>query len=582
MKMRGAGSGKSIFEWKKYFSCNANVCRQRGPAVPPCRIRQSQKLSTFCCYLDVRKAYDTVWRELLWKKLRGHNIKGPFLQSIINLYDGTTSSAKTFNSTTSWFPISVGVRQGDVLSPFLYAIFINPIIEKINALGLGVLIGNIRVSLLLYADDIVLIAESTEDLPLMINAAETFGQENAFIFNAKKTKAQLFFPRPRQTCKVSIYGECIENVTEFRYLGIIFKSNLSWKDAKHDLLQRSFKALRRCIPLDRDLDFLSVTSWELIYKAKVRSVVEYCASVIGTDIWPPAESLQIEAARRILLLVGTKTANDVILGDLGWMSLRARRDELHLRYWCRAVHMPDHRLVRQIYLASRYLLLSRGPTLKKTWVASTWKLLLRHGVNSMWDDSSLASSSSCAQAVLKTDADAWRSRIRSKSKLQWYFVHKQDMHREPFLDLVKNPLQRRLLLRLRASNYMIRVEYGRIDRIAPNDRTCLLCCCGDVETESHFVTRCAAFSDLRQAFQSADPSFSFRSPKSLPMMLCVPAAYESAWLLINGCESRESFLRRQFIRAGSFLMELDRQRNRFRFMEAPFSMYCKKHCQDHV
>ena len=137
-------------------------------------------------------------------------------------------------------------------------------------------------------------------------------------------------------------------------------------------------------------------------------------------------------------------------------------------------------------------------------------------------------------------------------------------------------MQRRLLVRLRASNYMMRIEYGRIDHIPSNDRICLLCCSGEVETEAHFVTRCAAFAELRHAFQSSDTAFSFRSPKALPMILCVAGAYDAAWQSVGGRESREAFLKRNFLRAGTYLVELDRHRNFFRFMEAPFSAYCKK------
>ena len=65
---------------------------------------------------------------------------------------------------TEWFKVMNGLKQGCMLSPLLFNLFINNLVETINSLGLGVDIGQEKVSVLLYADDLVLVAETEADL----------------------------------------------------------------------------------------------------------------------------------------------------------------------------------------------------------------------------------------------------------------------------------------------------------------------------------------------------------------------------------------------------------------------------------
>ena len=494
----------------------------------------------------------------------------------MHLYDGTTSRAKTYDSITDCFSITVGVRQGDVLSPFLYALFLDPVVKKVNALGLGVGVGlTSRLSMLLYADDMSLIARSETELQLMLTAVQEFAQENGFELNVGKTKSQVFFPRRGESCNLLLYGSPVECVQEFRYLGIIFKSNLCRKVSKTDLLHRALRALRRTIPPDPDLDFLSITSLELVYKAKVRSVVEYCMSIIGGDIWTTAEQLQVEAARRILRLLGTKTSNDAILGDLGWVSLRARRDELRLRFWCRLVGMEDDRLAKQVYLASRANL-QLFPQLR-CWVSITRNILAHYQLQHLWIHD-LPNRTECVETVFSAEENSWRARLQTKSKLQWYSHNKNKLAREPYMDLVKNGHHRRLLLRLRASNFMIRIEYGRIDGLPRPERMCLMCCNGAVEDEQHFLTECSAFGELRHTANL--PHVDFSDPQlAVSKLLCVPQSYRDDWQTnLQGSikTNREEFLRECFVSACTFLQELARQRETLRFLEKPYSPYCSK------
>ena len=127
-------------------------------------LNQRKKNNTYCCFIDLKKAFDRVWRNGLWKALWDEGIRGKMWRVLRSLYEKTRSCIKLNGKMTNTFNIEVGVRQGCVLSPLLFSIFINNLAKKLKQSNIGIKIGNVKIASLFYADDIVLIAENEEDL----------------------------------------------------------------------------------------------------------------------------------------------------------------------------------------------------------------------------------------------------------------------------------------------------------------------------------------------------------------------------------------------------------------------------------
>ena len=509
--------------------------------------------------------------------------------------------AKTHASMTDWFTITAGVRQGCVTAPLLYAIFINPLIKRVKALQVGILLdATTAVCILGYADDMSLLAGNTDDLQLLLNESATVSDELAFRFNVKKTKVQVFHASPGTPCKVTLYGDVIEQVQSFRYLGIPFQSNGKWNEAKADLLRRATTALRRVLPFNPDHDSLSVEIKELVYTAKSRSVIEYASAIIGHHIWPEAETLNIEAARRILRPNKT-LCNDVLLGDLGWPSILHRRDDLRLRYWCRIRSMKPDRLLRQVYDISLKDARAMGPNCRN-WVAMTRKVLIRNDGLHLMDgggpptdpdcsdpDSSDPDSSDpdcfdpdSSELVAKADQSRWLARLATKPKVEWYRVHKTTKTREPYLDLIASFQQRRHILQLRAGAYLLRIEYGRYDGLVRSERLCLLCCSMQVESEEHFLLDCPAFAEIRPKLQAGISSCRARAA-AVEKLLCVPGAFVDEIREVmekeaesGGGQSYEKHLKQRFRANSSVVHRLCEKRESFRKLEAAVSRFWQK------
>ena len=101
-----------------------------------------------------------------------HNITGKIYWAVRSIYNYNESCVKVNTLLSEWFKVSVGVTQGDNLSPSLFGIFVNDLAIEIKNMGLGVLCGTTKVSVLLYADDIALIAENEMDLQKMLTKLE--------------------------------------------------------------------------------------------------------------------------------------------------------------------------------------------------------------------------------------------------------------------------------------------------------------------------------------------------------------------------------------------------------------------------
>ena len=121
-----------------------------------------------------------------------NNIDGKLYKSIKSIYASSVSCIKINNQLTDWFDCTTGVKQGCNLSPTLFSVFANDLVQEINDIDLGVPTGDIKVSLLMYADDIVLIADSELKLQNMLNTLHDWCKRWRVLINSSKSKCVHF------------------------------------------------------------------------------------------------------------------------------------------------------------------------------------------------------------------------------------------------------------------------------------------------------------------------------------------------------------------------------------------------------
>ena len=147
---------------------------------------ENHKLSTYCAFIDFRKAYDCINRDLLWCKLEGIGMAGKLLGAVTSLHTSVSSCVRVNNLMTDWFDVSCGLRQGCCLSALPFNLFINDLALRIKALGKGVHVGDQHVSILLYVEDVVLMADNAQDLQSMLDLLNDWCLANKMSVNASK------------------------------------------------------------------------------------------------------------------------------------------------------------------------------------------------------------------------------------------------------------------------------------------------------------------------------------------------------------------------------------------------------------
>ena len=138
-------------------------------------------------FLDFKKAFDTVSRELLpFKKLNSLGILGKMLRVIRDLYTNNPARVQVQNFLYPEFIVNRGVLQCSKLGPVLFNIFINNLPKKLNDSSLGAQLGDLTISTPGFADDIVLVADCPHHLKLLLLKCQKCATQNKMAFNLKK------------------------------------------------------------------------------------------------------------------------------------------------------------------------------------------------------------------------------------------------------------------------------------------------------------------------------------------------------------------------------------------------------------
>ena len=183
----------------------------------------NQGKQLFCAFVDFTKAFDYIVRDNLWAKLIKLGIRGNILNIIKSMYNCAKSRVKYMNTLSEQYETVLGVRQGECLSPFLFAMFLNDIEDTFIAHGLkGVDIDMFKLFLILYADDIVIFAQDSSQLQKSLDVLCEYCSKWKLVVNTNKTKIMIFRKGGRLPNNLNFYynGNIIEIVNKFTYLNL--------------------------------------------------------------------------------------------------------------------------------------------------------------------------------------------------------------------------------------------------------------------------------------------------------------------------------------------------------------------------
>ena len=170
-------------------------------------------------FLDCTKAFDTISHYGIFLKLMERNVPLCFLGIMMYWYLNMQSRCRWGDSYSDYFHVPTGTKQGGVISPRIFTLYMDELIRRLRKRGIGCHMIDIFIACLMYADDMCLLAPSRGAMQEMLKICEEYCLEFCLSFNVKKSKSLIFSDKGIQIGPLLMYGEPIEYVPEWNYLG---------------------------------------------------------------------------------------------------------------------------------------------------------------------------------------------------------------------------------------------------------------------------------------------------------------------------------------------------------------------------
>ena len=244
--------------------------------------------------LDCSKAFDTCRFSTLFEKLIGTGLPPVIIRALMTMYQQQYAWVRWGQAVSSRFPISNGTRQGSMASPALWSVYLDLLIKELRQLGVGCHVAGMYMGVMVYADDVLLIAPTRSAMQVMLNQCQDYANRHNIMFSTDPvphksktkcifiigTKKNLVRPDPLTLC-----GRELPWVTTATHLGHeLHESGTMEHDAE----------VKRAAFISSSMDvretFRFASPVEVLTALKV-----YCTSFSGCMLW----DLGGEGARKV-------------------------------------------------------------------------------------------------------------------------------------------------------------------------------------------------------------------------------------------------------------------------------------------
>ena len=477
------------------------------------------KRKLYCCFVDFKKAFDLVPRQTLWDVLEQRGMKGKILTSLQTMYAADKACVLTNQGPTNLFDCSIGVKQGCPASPLLFGLYLDEleqILEQAPDID-APSFAEILLVILLFADDIALFSYSQSGLQRQLDILADFCAARGLTVNVKKTKAMVFEHRKGDTPALTYAGDAIEQVDEFKYLGMMMHGTKGLGPALQFLCKAAKRARfglhRRCHQLHIHDPVMKCKLFDTL----VKPILCYCCevwSVLGSKAdLDDLERVELGFLKGLLgVQMHTKTLH--VFAEFGRYPLRIAWQLQASKYLRRIEKMSPERVLKQASLAD-----CRLPS-KRSWHSRLDKQLQDFLVPTPEDDNPDLQSFSVQSA-----RSAFIAEIQSgnSSKALVYKGIKEGYKCEAYIQDSKNKHLRRIMAQFRTGSHWLHIETGRHAKTDVKNRTCPMCPqriinpglpaaqfdsfdsdeedANHIEDEHHMIFDCSGYSYARDLFK---------------------------------------------------------------------------------
>ena len=455
-------------------------------------------LDTSIAFVDMKKAFDMVDREKLWALLQKKGLGGSFLRVIKSMYDDNKVFVDINGERTRPINPERGIKQGCVLSPVLFALYLNDLGEELQKSKLGIKLRNNVISCLFFADDICLIGKDRESLFTLLNKTQDYSDKYGLEINPKKGKSEvLSFNKdihdwPIRNCEGSLVAS-LNQALQYKYLGIpiTLQGNKVFAPRVKDIIVAGSQHTGRIKSLSKD-SFNRLDVGEALWQN-----VSLMALLYGSEcLCMTKDELQkLEGSQRGLakwLMGHDRNAAGVAAStELGWKSIAHLYEERKLLMFARLKYFTsEDRWVREAFEEVQ------SGSFTSTWWSEVSRLkdsvslenILEGIPQKSWKKSSVESKIKVAlrgKFIKKA-----KEEIESKSTLNG-FPRPSDKDWFKRKGYVNESIGSRMASKIRAGNFGVGNTYMRV-------KDCILCGKENMNHESHIIMKCKGLDLLRR------------------------------------------------------------------------------------
>ena len=450
----------------------------------------------YLAFIDFQKAFDSVDRARLWAKLRDLGVDGNLMAAIRSLYEGHSARVRIGGALSMVFRILKGVKQGCGMSPDLFKVFVNDLASRLRGAD-AVDMTCLQLSFLMFADDLVLMSSTEDGLQRQLDTLSEWCQENSILMHPQKTKIMAVnssFKGP-----IVLDGKPVECVTEYRYLGMTIRSDLSWASVFADMRSKILSRVAQLHFLFTRKD-LSIATRLSLYKSLVLPLFVY-----GAGVWWLTAS-QLQQLERIQLrvlktILGTprSTTTVAVLAETGVSRLRDVLDVRKLQFAGKLELMCQDRLVGKLYR----LAWADHDRRNHPWCRAVSRAISRFDVEEEFTalrdgHSSLSEWKRLVASAAAELHSTWcRDNLQQAVKCS-HLAEISELGLKPEAYFSLPSKLGSFYFKLRAGSLALEVEEGRFHNLPRHDRMCRLCDT-EVEDVKHFCLRCPALALERKS-----------------------------------------------------------------------------------
>lgn len=452
----------------------------------------SEGRELWAAFLDVEKAYDSVEHVVLLDTLRAMGLPELVVQRIQSLYSGTEVIVEWQGRSSQPVPIGRGLRQGCPLSPLLFMLLLCDLEADLQGSGRGFDLsymeaGEVVHQLLpglLYADDILLTANSRAELQELLDICSRHADRLGLRFSPRKC-AVLQWGRSGEALDhgpLRLQGELIQVASTYRYLGVVVSTEPDYL-RQHEQRTKEKAVLGQNVLKAKALwSFNRLEVLRGLWKAVSVPALTFANSVLC----PSAATREFLERRqrevgRMALGCHRTTPNEAVQGDVGWASFETREAIAKLCFEMRVWSLGGERWVHRV---RRYLLFTGRTT---RWTRRLGKLSSKYEVplpSLSRLRETCVSGKAVRERVKVVETQHWREKAARKPALQVYIAHKQAIRQERLYD---NAVGSGLLFEARAG--VLRTRQWQVRCGLSTSAGCVFCG-AEEESVEHVVLAC--------------------------------------------------------------------------------------------